>query len=155
MALIRNNHMIEQSTAAIADPSFCNAIPPRASETGPFWLDAQGLDCLDYLRVEVRGYVKDQILRGGIVGNASRSCCVTHALVGWRVTSECIIRRRSFLEQIKVGTIEKAIAAIPPSCRSGERTYKGCVGGTGEDAVGCTGNGRSLLTKGTRASAQS
>src|SRR5258708_7231145 len=36
-------------------------------------------------------------LGGGSNGNASRSCCTVHRLVGWFVTLKCRMRRRSWL----------------------------------------------------------
>src|ERR1700694_1901857 len=53
-------------------------------------------------------------------GNASRSSCTIHRLVGWFVTLKCRMRRRSWLMTKKqqstpnviVGTVKKSIAAI-------------------------------------------
>ena len=68
MTLIVDDHMIEQVAAATPDPPLRNAVLPRASEAGSFWLNAQGLDGSDDLLIEVRGSIEDQILRGRIVG---------------------------------------------------------------------------------------
>src|SRR5260370_10342234 len=59
-------------------------------------------------------------LGGDSNGNASRSCCTVHRLVGWFVTLKCRMRRRSWLMTKKqqstpnviVGTAKKSIAAI-------------------------------------------
>jgi len=68
VTLVQHDDMIEQVPAAIANPAFCDAVLPRASEAGPFWLKTKRLGCFDYFGVEVRGYVKDQILRGRVIG---------------------------------------------------------------------------------------
>jgi len=68
MSFIQHDDMIEQISAAIANPAFGNAVLPRASEADPFWLKAKRLDCFDYFGVEVRGSVKDQILRRRVIG---------------------------------------------------------------------------------------
>jgi hypothetical protein len=39
MPLVQDNHMIEQITAAVADPTFGNAILPRTSKAGSLGLD--------------------------------------------------------------------------------------------------------------------
>ena len=47
MALIENNHMIEQIPATVADPTLRNVILPRAPEAGSLRLDVKALYCID------------------------------------------------------------------------------------------------------------
>ena len=47
MALIENNHMIEQIPATVADPTLRNVILPRATEAGSLRLDVKALYCID------------------------------------------------------------------------------------------------------------
>jgi hypothetical protein len=68
MPLIQYDYMVEQVAATVADPALGNAVLPWTLKAGPLWLDAQGLDCLDYLTAEVRRPIEDQIFRRGIVG---------------------------------------------------------------------------------------
>jgi hypothetical protein len=63
MAFVQHDDVIEQVPVAVANPALGNTVLPRASEAGLFGLDAQRLDCLDYLSIEVRGTVKYQVFR--------------------------------------------------------------------------------------------
>jgi hypothetical protein len=68
VAFIEDDHMIKQVPTTIADPSFGNAVLPRALETGSLWLNAEALYCADDFFVEVRAAIEDQILRCRVVG---------------------------------------------------------------------------------------
>ena len=68
VTLIQDDYVVEQISSTAADPALGDTVLPRTSEAGSLWLDAQRLDCLDYLSIEVRGSIEDQILRGRIVG---------------------------------------------------------------------------------------
>src|ERR1035437_4716173 len=59
--LIQDDYMVEQISAAVADPAFCNSVLPRTSETGPFGLDSEALYGIDHLRVELCTAIKDQV----------------------------------------------------------------------------------------------
>src|ERR1035438_524369 len=67
MPLIHYNHVIDQVTAAAANPSLSDAILPRTSEAGPLGLDAEAFHCVDHLVVEVCCTVEDQVTRDRIV----------------------------------------------------------------------------------------
>jgi hypothetical protein len=68
MAFVEYDHMIEQFAPTAANEPFRNATLPRASEAGPFRLNTEALDCIDYLTVEIRGPIKDQVFGSAIVG---------------------------------------------------------------------------------------
>ena len=68
MEFISYDHTVEQIPTAVANPALRNAALPGTAEAGSFRLDAQSLDCTDHFIVKVRGPVKDQVLRGGVVG---------------------------------------------------------------------------------------
>ena len=61
-------------------------ILPRASEAGPFRLDSEALDGIDYVAVEIRGPIKDQVFGRAIVGEGFaqllRSPCAVRVLRG-------------------------------------------------------------------------
>jgi len=61
MPFIENDHMVEQIAAAVADPSFGNAVFPQTAEAGPLGLDAEGIDRADHFFIELRAAIKDQI----------------------------------------------------------------------------------------------
>ena len=52
MPLIHHDHMVDQITAAVANPALGNAVLPRTSEADPFGLDAEALHCVDHLLIE-------------------------------------------------------------------------------------------------------
>jgi hypothetical protein len=68
MASIENDDMIEQVPTAVADPTFCNTVLPRTSESGFLRLDTKALDGVDPLTIEVRGSIKNQVLGRRIAG---------------------------------------------------------------------------------------
>jgi hypothetical protein len=68
MVLVEYDHMIEQFATTAANEPFRNAILPRASEAGPFRLDTEALNCIDYVTVEIRGPIKDQVFGSAIAG---------------------------------------------------------------------------------------
>jgi len=68
MVFVEYDHMVEQFATTTANEPFRNAILPRASEAGPFRLDTEALYCIDYIAVEIRGPIKDQVFGSTIVG---------------------------------------------------------------------------------------
>jgi hypothetical protein len=54
MPLIHDDHMVEQTAAAIADPTLRNTVLPRTAETGPLGLDAKAHYRVDYFFGELR-----------------------------------------------------------------------------------------------------
>ena len=64
MPFIHNDHVVEQIPAAGANPTFCDTILPRTSETGSLWCNAKGLHGVDDFIVEVRTAIENQVLRG-------------------------------------------------------------------------------------------
>ena len=67
MPFIENDHMVEQITAAVADPTLGNAILPRASEAGSLRFDTEALDRFDHFGVEVCTAIKDQVAGSGVI----------------------------------------------------------------------------------------
>ena len=61
MPLIHHDHVVDQITAAVANPALGNAVLPRTSEAGPFGLDAEAFHRVDHLFIEVRCPVEDQV----------------------------------------------------------------------------------------------
>ena len=67
MPFVENDHMVEQISAAVPDPSLRNAVLPRASEAGLLGLDAEARHGVDHLRIEAGAVIEDQIARRGVV----------------------------------------------------------------------------------------
>jgi len=66
MALIEDDHVVEQIAAATADEALGNTILPRALKAGSLGLDAEVLDGVDHFIIEIRATVEDQMARCGI-----------------------------------------------------------------------------------------
>ena len=67
MALVKDDDMIKQVATAGTNETFRHAILPWVLETYSLWHDAEALDCLNNLFVEVCTTIKDQVERRGIV----------------------------------------------------------------------------------------
>ncbi len=67
MTLIQDDHMVEQIATAVANEAFRNTVLPWTAEAGSLGFDAQALDCLYDLIVEVRATVEDQIAWRGVI----------------------------------------------------------------------------------------
>ena len=67
MVFVEYDHVVEQFAPTAADNPLRNAILPRASEAGPFRLDTEALDGVDYAAFEIRGPIKDQVFGSAIV----------------------------------------------------------------------------------------
>lgn len=65
--LIHHDHMVDQITAAVANPALGDSVLPRTSEAGPFGLNAEAPHCVDHLLIEVCGAVEDQVTGQRIV----------------------------------------------------------------------------------------
>ncbi len=82
MALVENDHVIEQVPAAVPDESLGHAVLPGTLKTGPLGLDVEVLDHFNNVHAKARAAVKDQILRRGVIGK-----CLTQLLdypgTGW------------------------------------------------------------------------
>jgi hypothetical protein len=57
VSFVEHNDVVEQVPSAVADPSLCNPILPRAAEAGSLGFDAEGLDCADDFFVKVRAAI--------------------------------------------------------------------------------------------------
>jgi hypothetical protein len=120
MVFIEYDHMIEQFAPTAADEPFRNAILPRASDASPFRLDAEALDGIDYVAVEIRGPIKDQILGSAIVGEGFaqplRSPCASRVLRGIEMQNPTPVmdddEETVQAPRVSVGTVKKSIAAI-------------------------------------------
>ena len=93
MPLVQGNHMVEQITAAVADPTFGKTILPRTSKAGSLGLDAEALHGVDDFFIEVCTAIEDQIARSRVVGE-----CFAHLLnnprAGW-VSGHLIVENSS------------------------------------------------------------
>ena len=67
MPFVEHDDMVEQITPAVADPTLFNAVLPRTAKAGSLRLDAEALYGLDYVLIEVRATIKDQVLGSRIV----------------------------------------------------------------------------------------
>ena len=67
MLFVEYYHMIEQFAPTASDEPLRYSILRRASETGPFRLDAEGVNDLDYVSFKIRGPTKDQVFGSAIV----------------------------------------------------------------------------------------
>ena len=61
MPLIEYDDMIEHVSSAVANEALCNSVLPRTTEARSLGHDAEALDRLDNLLVELRTPIKDQI----------------------------------------------------------------------------------------------
>lgn len=68
MAFVEQDHMIEQVATAGANKPLRNAILPRALEARSLGLNPEALDRRNYVFVEIRPTIEDQVLRRGIIG---------------------------------------------------------------------------------------
>jgi hypothetical protein len=85
MTLAEDHNALEELATAGADPALGGSALPRTAVGDPNRLGAHGLDELDHGGAEDRVAVEDEVSRRGVVGNASRSCRITHAAVRWNV----------------------------------------------------------------------
>ena len=53
VAFIENDHMVEQITAAVANPALGNTVLPRTAETGSLELNAEAFYCIDHFFIEL------------------------------------------------------------------------------------------------------
>ena len=67
VALVQNDHMVEQIAPAVADEPLGYAILPRTLEGGTDGPHSDSLGCFDNLGVECSIPVEDQIARRGVV----------------------------------------------------------------------------------------
>lgn len=72
MAFVKYDHVVEQIATATPHEPLRNSILPRALETDPLGLSAKTLDCLDYVFVEIRSAVEDQVAWCGVIGKGFR-----------------------------------------------------------------------------------
>lgn len=61
MALVENTHMVQQFTAAVADPAIDDAVLPGTAVRAPHRLDSKRSNGRDYLRPGVPVSVKNQM----------------------------------------------------------------------------------------------
>ena len=59
MPFVENDHMVVQIPTTVPDPALCDAILPRAPETGPLRLDAEAFHGVDHFLIEVGAAIKD------------------------------------------------------------------------------------------------
>ena len=74
MPFIHHDHVVKEIPAAVANPTLGDTILPWSSKTGPLWLDAKALHCVDDFFIEIRSAIEDQVAGRGVIGKASRNC---------------------------------------------------------------------------------
>ena len=74
MPLIDDDHVVEQITTTTANPTFSHTVLPRASESGPLWLNPEALHCVIHCFIKVCAAVEDQVARRGVVGESFAYC---------------------------------------------------------------------------------
>src|SRR5882724_5970766 len=95
VAFVNCDDVIQEITPATPYPTLCNSILPRTFERSAERIHPQGSNrCGDFQSI-LGITIKDDEPRGDPNGNASRSCCTIHELVGCFVILKCRIRRRS------------------------------------------------------------
>ena len=72
MPFVENNHVVEQVSAAATDPTLGDAVLPRTSETGSLRLNAESINCLNHLVVEMEAAIEDQVAGCGAVWEKER-----------------------------------------------------------------------------------
>ena len=68
MPLIEYDYMVEQIAATVADESLCDAVLPGTAKAGLLRLNAETLDGVDYLFIELCAAIKDQVAGCRVVG---------------------------------------------------------------------------------------
>jgi hypothetical protein len=119
MLFVEYDHMIEQFAPTASNEPFRNAILPRASETGPFRLDAEALDGVDYVAFEIRGPIKDQVFGSAIVrkgiAQLLRHPCARRVLRGIKMNNPASV----------MGDDDEAVEDAKSQCRHGEEVHCG------------------------------
>jgi hypothetical protein len=64
MPFIPYDHLIQQVSSTVANPSFGDSILPWTAEAGSLRCDAEALHCFDNFIVKICGAIKDQVTRG-------------------------------------------------------------------------------------------
>ena len=67
MPFIKNDHVVEQIAAAVADPPLGNTVLPRTSEACSLRMDAEAFHCVDHFIIELCAAIKDQLAGRDIV----------------------------------------------------------------------------------------
>src|ERR1035438_3283752 len=70
MPFIHDGYVVEQISAAVADPALCDTVLPRTSEAGPLGLDAEAFHCGDHFFIEACTAIEDQIGGSRIEGES-------------------------------------------------------------------------------------
>lgn len=119
MALIQYDDMVEQISSTVPNPSFCNAVLPRAPEAGSFRLDAHVLNRAYHFLIEVRSPIEDQILRGRIVGECFAQLLYDPCAV-WMA---CNFQMQNTPPVMR--NYEEAVQHAESQCRHGEEIHRG------------------------------
>jgi len=67
MALVHYNHMVEQVPTAVADETLRDSVLPRALKACSLGLNAKAHDRINYIVIEVRAAIEDEIAWRGVV----------------------------------------------------------------------------------------
>jgi hypothetical protein len=81
MSLIHDDHMVEQIATTVSGPALGNAVLPRTSEAGSFWLYAETFHGADNFFIELRGSIKDEVAGCRVVGKCFPEL-LNHSLAG-------------------------------------------------------------------------
>ena len=61
MPFIHHDHVVKEIPAAVANPTLGDTILPWTSKTGPLWLNAKALHCVDDFFIEICTALEDQV----------------------------------------------------------------------------------------------
>lgn len=61
MTYVDDDHVVEEISEAVANPTLCDAVLPRAPEAGSLGLDPEAFHCVDHFFIEVCTAIEDQI----------------------------------------------------------------------------------------------
>lgn len=119
MALIKNDHMVEQVAAAVSNPPLRNAILPRTSIAGLLRVDAEALHGVDHFFIEVCTAIKDQLA----------GCCVIRKRLAQLLNDPSAGRMFGHIEVEDSPTVmrnyEEAIKNAESNRRRGEEIHRG------------------------------
>jgi hypothetical protein len=120
MPLVQDDDVIQQVSATASHPSLGDAVLPRTAKGSAHRLAAHAFanDTTSSPNFESRSKIRN--LCAGEYGHASRICWTIHQALGFLVTFQRRIFRRSWpmtkkqyrTPKVSVGTVKKSIAAI-------------------------------------------
>src|SRR5215469_1322507 len=118
--LVQDNHVIEQVSSTTPDPTLRNPVLPRTAKGSADRLASHLFRERHHVAAKLRVSVEHKNRCAGTYGHASRICCAIQRVVGFRVTPQRRILRRSCpmtkkqysTPKVSVGMVKKSMAAI-------------------------------------------